>query len=367
MKLGAVLTIARKDLLDALRNARLLVVVLMPIGFSLLYGYLFRDTPSGLEVVIYSAEPSALVEQLALVDSISLHVVDSEAALVETMERENAQLGVVLPPGFDLELQSGLSPQLSFFSAEASSEQSIARQLVLATIEALSGRQPLVAIVEERFGEPAAPDANQTENQGAAEFLIGLDLQGYFIVLWVMMGVSMNGALLVPTLIVEEKEQRTLDSILVTPASYREVVIGKLLVGLVYSLLSAMTILLLNGGLRGDLGLSLAFILLTSLAVSLIGLLVGGLVENMTTLNTWGGFIILPLMLPGILGALPLGEWSPWISVTMQTIPTYQLVRGLGASLSGRGLETAPGLLLLAGEIAVLFLAVIWSLRRRER
>ena len=61
-----VAAIARKDLIDALRNARLLVIILMPIGFSLLYGFIFASSGdiTQVNVAVYDPGGSQLVDQL---------------------------------------------------------------------------------------------------------------------------------------------------------------------------------------------------------------------------------------------------------------------------------------------------------------
>jgi hypothetical protein len=140
-----------------------------------------------------------------------------------------------------------------------------------------------------------------------------------------------------------------------------------LLVGVVYSLLTALVVMALNRGFVGDIGFSMAIVLLSSITLSLIGLLIGGMVDNMSTLNTWGGFIMVPLILPGILAGGALGNLSQGLTVALQVVPTYHLARGLAVSLSGKGGQAWLNLAILVVESLLLFGAVVWSLRRRER
>ncbi len=360
MKWRTVWAIAWKDLVDALRNARLLLLVIMPIGFSVLYGYLFRDTPTSAEIVIYSPQPSALVTRLGEMEGVSLFVVDSPQAVAAKLAEENAALGVVLPTGFDEALRSGERPQVELLYGENADAVRATQRLLLLTVDDLSGRPPAVRL---RTPSPP-PDQGEKAGRGM-DFLAGLDLQGYFVVLWVVMGLVMTGAMLVPTLVVEEKEKGTLDALLVTPAGYSEVVTGKVIVGMVYALIGSLIILALNGGFTGDVAVSLAAIVLGSLALTLIGLLLGGLVDNLSTLNTWSSFIMLPLLLPILLAAIPLGRLG-FVAEAVKLIPTYHLVRGLSLALTGRGGEAWGNLAALAGVTALLFGAVLWSLRRQE-
>jgi ABC-2 type transport system permease protein len=363
MNLRAILTIAHKDLLDALRSARLLVIVLLPIGFSVLYGYLFRNTTTSTQVVLYSPEPTALVARLEETQAVSLFVVDSPQAVQATLEKKSAVLGVILPEGFDRDLKAGLVPTVEFIHQQNDRQTLGADRLLLQLMEAMSGRPPVV-LVRERSLEPAGGGTGGEAS--SLSLLAGLSLQAFFVVLWVMMGVAMDGAMLVPTLLVEEKEKKTLDAVLVAPAGYPDVLSGKLVVGLVYSLLSAGVVMVLNNGLVGDVGVTVATVLLASLCLTLVGLLIGGLDDNTSALNTWGTFIMLPLMLPGLLAAVPLGSAGAVVDAVLHVFPTYHLVQGMALAMQGRGGEAWGSLGALVFQAAVLFALVLWSLRRRE-
>jgi ABC-2 type transport system permease protein len=368
MNLRSTLAIAWKDFLDALRNARLLVLILMPIGFSVLYGYIFRDTPNSLELVVHTPDSSAFVDRLTEMDGVSLFVVESHEAVRHTLDSESAALGIVLPPNFDSDIQAGNRPTVVMIYRDDLESSLGAQRLVLQIFEAISGRemvvdldyQPLQPIVEEDLAE-------QEEDDGDISLLLqGIDLQTFFVILWVMMGVTMNGSFLVPTLVVEEKEKKTLDAMLVTPTSYADVVIGKVLVGMVYCLLTSMIVMALNGGFVGDTWASILIVLLASVCLTLVGLLIGSAVDNLTSLNTWSGFFMLPLMLPGILAAMPF-SLPGVLQAIFRAIPTYNIVRGLALSLTGRGGEIWMSAGILAVEAILLFGAVFWFIRRRER
>src|SRR5207302_3695283 len=56
------------------------------------------------------------------------------------------------------------------------------------------------------------------------------------------------GTSLVPGMLAEEKEKKTLRMLMVSPASFSDVIAGKLLVGLAYQLLLSGVVLTINGG-----------------------------------------------------------------------------------------------------------------------
>jgi len=78
------------------------------------------------------------------------------------------------------------------------------------------------------------------------------DYSSYLVTLFLSMGLIITGVYVVPAILVEEKEKHTLEAVLVTPASFPDLVAGKALVGIVYSLLSAGIVLLLNHGFSGN-------------------------------------------------------------------------------------------------------------------
>ena len=365
MNLRTTLGVARKDLIDSLRNARLLVIVLMPIGLSILYGYLFRETLTETEIVLYSPEETALIGSLSATENVSLFIVDSAEDVERKVEGDNVPLGIILSAGFDAALQSGEQPEIKMIFYDDPESVAGFQRVLMQTIEDLSDRPPVVKVVT-RTLHPQRDDEAAPGDEAIFAFFQDVELQSYFIVIWVMMAVTMNGSFLVPTLLVEEKDRRTLAAILVTPAGYVDVVTGKMLVGLIYSLVSSALIMLLNDGFAGDPAFSIAMVILISITMTLIGLLIGGLIENMSTLNTWGSFIMLPLILPGILAGVPLQGASPFFTIPLQLIPTFQLVRGLALGLTGKGVQAWPNIAVLVIESLILFGLVIWSLRRRE-
>jgi ABC-2 type transport system permease protein len=296
-------------------------------------------------------------------EGVTLFEADSEEQVEALLEGERSALGVVLPEGFDTSLQGGGRPEVTFISREEGSDEAwAAGALVIQVIEELSGREPVVRLRERALGKPRSEGIGST----MPDVMGRLGLKGYFVVLWVLIGITMNGSFLVPTLLVEEKETKTLDAMLTAPASYRDVVVGKMLVGMSYSVVTALVVMGLNDGFSGLPLLSILVVLVSSLAITLIGLLIGGLLDNLTALTTWAGFIMLPLMLPGMLAVLPLDSLGPLVNQLLQVVPTYHLVVSLSLALVGDGSRVWGGLGVLALQGLALFGIVVWTLRRRE-
>src|SRR4030042_4716071 len=100
------------------------------------------------------------------------------------------------------------------------------------------------------------------------------------------------GFILVPLLLVEEKESRTMDMLMASPAGYRQFLAGKTLAGLTYCLFAGLVIILLNGFMVVHWEILLAAWLLSSAFVVAVGLLIGTLGSSPTDAAFWGA----PLM-----------------------------------------------------------------------
>jgi ABC-2 type transport system permease protein len=185
--------------------------------------------------------------------------------------------------------------------------------------------------------------------------------------MWLVLALAGTGAFVVPTLLAEEKEKHTLAAVLVSPASYVDVVAAKAIVGLIYALLIAFILLALNGGLVGNLPLLFTAILLSSLLVVEIGLLMGGLFENVAQVNTWSTFVLLPLMLPGMLSEV-FPSFPGVMEVVLRLIPTYYTVDAVRLALAGQATwaNVWLDLAVLGGCSVALFAAVVWSLKRER-
>ncbi len=362
----AAAAIAAKDLIDALKNYRLLAIILMPIGFSVLFGLLYRDAPSSAAIVAYDPGGSQIVKSIGELEGWSLWVATSETEVEPTMTEQNALAGVVLPADFDARLAAGDRPPLKIILNGAQDGRFGARRLLIDLILVQSG-QPLPVDLVETTINSSESDAGSTSPASApvANVLQELSLQGYLLVTWSMMGLAMVGMYMVPTLLVEETERKTLDALLVAPVSYVDLIVGKALVGLVYASLSAGLVFALNAqvpirGIAPLIGVGL----LSALFATLIGLWLGGMISNMQSLNSWGSFPLLAFLLPVLLSGIPSNPlWS-----VLQFFPPTHTLEGIGRALTGESLDRVWVNMLVLFISCLLAGGLVWlSLRRRER
>lgn len=143
------------------------------------------------------------------------------------------------------------------------------------------------------------------------------------------------GITLVPLLMVEERVAHTFEVLMVSPARIFEVISGKALAGGFYCLLAVMVVLFLNRVIVVNWGVALIAVVLGGAFAVSLGLLVGLLSDNPTSVGMWSSIILLALLgvtmantyfnplLPQLIGAV------------LDYFPTVAFTRLLGYSLAG--------------------------------
>jgi len=358
MSWRAVLAIARKDMLDAVKNLYILSSLVLPIVLSILFRLAFASPGQNLNstVVIYDPDGSSLsaalraVPDLVVIDAPSLEVLPAE------VDRQ-AVAGLAVPEDFDAALKAGRKPALAVYINRGHGGGEIAyfERLLDQQIRAIAGQEPPVRLDVTNVG------------QGALGTTLGaLNVDAFLLTMLLVLSVTMAGVFAVPTLLVEEKEKHTLEVLLVSPASPADVVLGKGLVGLAYCALGCLALIVLNNGWQGAWPLTTATLLVGSAFAVLVGLLIGGIFRTSSQVNTWSSLVMMVLILPTWL--VSTGSSSP-LSAVLRVIPTFYLTEALGATLAG---SPDPGRLALdlaiLGACSVLALAgVVWLVRREDR
>jgi len=354
-----VLAIARRDLLDAIKNMYLLFAVILPIAMSLLFRVLFpadATTNGGgglLDIAVYDPGQSRFVQMLMDTRQFSMYILGSPEE-VEQRVKKDLLGGLVVPATFDADVAAQASPELQVYynATRGGLRQMAFRQTVESTLRDLAGQTT-----------PARLRVSEVSGAGDSSF----DLSAFYLLLFLVMSVTMVGVFVVPYILVEEKEKHTLKALLVSPASYADVVIGKGLVGLFYALLVVLILMALNDGFKGQVWLTLSALVLGSVFLVLVGLLMGAAFKTLSQVNSWSSIVMLALMLPGMMGDF-LAPPEP-VPTIMRLIPTSYMARAVTQGMQGTG--TAGSAMLNLGALAVVsvicFAAVIWFLRRERQ
>ncbi len=358
MKWRVVLAIAQKDIVDAVKNLYILFSLVMPIGFSLLFGLIMPKSSevSVLSIVVHDPGRSRLVAELRQEPEVEMLEAASAEQLPAEVERK-ATGGLIVPLGFDAALQGGQRPELILYTNQRRNPGMLPvfRSMVQEHLHSMAGQELPARITLNQLAMPSSPLM-----QG------GIDLQGYLFVLLLVMALAMTGSFVVPLLLVEEKDKHTLEALLVSPAGPAEIAAAKALTGLFYSTLIAAVLFLLNAGFSGNWPFTIAATLLGALFIIAMGLLLGGLARTTTQVNTWSSVVMLVLMLPSFFTIM---EIPDVLKMPLRLIPTTYLVQVVSQALAGRAnlAGTWSSLAVLAGSALVTLGGVVWTLRRESK
>jgi ABC-2 type transport system permease protein len=330
---GMILTIFKKDVRDAIRDSRVIAALLIPLGIGLFYNYTFSDdefTVPPVDVAFYTEDASELPAMLATltdgyVNLVLEQVDDADTARALVMD-EDSNIGIVIPAGFDERVAAGESPPLDIIIREGSGTGT---NYVVAALEQtllqMAGRAPPALVTLDVI--PADADKNVTifEDLGPRQ---------YFVLASIIMLIGMNAMLVVPLILAEEAEKKTLDALIMV-ASYADVVVAKAMVGLFYVGVSTVLLLLLTGLGIANTGLFIATVALFATSLIGIGLLIGSMFTNANQVNTWAGFFLLPVIAPAFMVGFPMPDI---VDTILSVLSTSQAMRLMINAVSGETL-----------------------------
>ena len=218
--LRLVWTIAAKDIAGAIRNKMTLTIAgatICTVMLSQALPFLLNVSGKSI-VVVYDKGDSSLTAALEASDQIQMRSVDSQEALEERLVDLNAKaLGIVVPADFDDALAAGEVVRVDGFVTWA--KRGKARELK-ADFEQQAG---------ELLGRPVRVDYGDGVSSIVYPAPDSPGVLGMFAGTVVMV-VFLVGCFIVPYLMIEEKQAKTLDALLISPAGVGQVVAGKALV-----------------------------------------------------------------------------------------------------------------------------------------
>jgi ABC-type Na+ efflux pump permease subunit len=345
-------TIASKDILEVLRNKSTLANLLLLLGFVVFFYWAstLRPFDQRIEVVVYGQGDSGLeIEDAELEDGTSFIFQDADS--LEEMKRllRYEHLGVVLPADFDQRLAAGEVLDLSGYIMWA--------------------HRPQVSELETEYSEKfSALLDNPVQIEISEDFVVPpydletsmAQLTVFYVILWAAVS-------LIPHLMLEERWNKTLDALLVSPAGPGEVVLGKALAGLFYILVLSIWFFVFYWAYVSHWGLVLLGFLLTALFCVGIGLLIGNLIQNPQQLGIAGLVVAVTMLLPAIFAQ------EPFLNATLKAIftllPSAALVYLIRLSFSGPAPLSALlfNLGIAVVSIAVVYAIIVWQVRRSDR
>ena len=360
MRIPIIAAIFRKDVVDAVRDSRVLVSLLTPIILAILYNSIFPEERLVEAKIAYAGpENSALVRTLedraGQTVSLKLRHVDSDAEARQLVVTKDVDAAFVLPADVDDAIRQGRRPTIALIQpTEGSSAANFVSAALETGIRALSGQPPNATVAVERVQAGSAE----------AGVLGQLGARRYFVLATVVMMLGMIAVLAVPIILTEEAEKKTLDALLLV-ANYREVIVGKALVGLVYSAVSVAIMLGLTRLQPLDLPTFVIGTALLALSLIGLGLLLGGLFKTAGQVYTWSSVLLLPIIGPAFVAGLPVPDT---LDLALRAFPTFQGMRVMTNGLAGKPLFTDIWIsyAVLLAWVAIAYGALAWRLSRRE-
>jgi len=332
------------------RSPLVFFAIAMPLLITFLvssvFGSLFDVSPKlGIVDLGDSAITTAAIER----DDIDAVVVLDEDTLHAQVENHDIDAGLVLPRGFDAAIVAGEQPDLQFFVAGESlaSSRVVLSVTTLDLVRGIDGSVSPVTVVVIPVGDQDYVP-------------IGDRLLPTMVIYAVMVA-----ALFLPAAsLVDEREKRTLDALLVTPATMSDVLVGKGAFATVLATIMGFVTLALNGALAGQPGTMVIILLVGSVMLALMGLALGLWAKDVTSMYTaikGGGILI---YLPVIFVLFPgLPQWIP------KLVPTYYFLQPIyDVAIHGDTfVDVLPELLIAAAICIALVPMVLWVARRSER
>jgi ABC-2 type transport system permease protein len=345
-------TIARKDIGDALKHKGTRVNILLML---VIVGFFYwistvRPWDKSIEVVVYDEGDSGLFEgSVELSDGYEIrHIeVSSLGQMQRNMRHEH--WGLVVPADFEQTLASGGEPVLSGYLLWVNRAK-------VADLEALYGLK-----FSELLGQPVRVEIGENIVIPSPE--IGTTMVNFHI-LFATLFVAVT---LVPALMLEEKLTKTLDALLVSPASAGQVVMGKALAGLFYVVLSGGLFFALNWAHVTNWGLALLGFLLCALFSIGLALAVGSLARTPQQLAIWLAPLMILLIVPSVFAGF--SNLAPGLKAIFSWLPTTALVNIIQYSFSSSAPmgQLLTNLAIVVVSTALVFAVVVWKVRQSDR
>lgn len=359
-----VLSITRKEFLHIVRDPRTLAVMfLMPVMQLLLLGYTATTDVKHLATAVLDGDrtPSsrALIEAYRASGYFDItHIVENEVEMARVVDSGEVRAGLMIPPGYEQALARRQKAQVGFVID--GSDPNVANT-ALAAAQGV-GQAQSVEVLAQVLGT-RLENAPGIEVQPRVWYNPSMESANYMIPGLIGMILQMLAMMLTALAIVREREQGTIEQLIVTPIQPIELIVGKVAPYVVIAFVDLMMILAIgvwwfgvpiHGSVSLLLGLSGIF-LFTSLG---LGILISTVSKTQQEAMMLTYFIMLPaIFLSGYI--FPIAAMPPVLQQASKVIPlTYFLTIVRAIVLKGVGFE------MLSGEVwaLVLFGVVVTGL-----
>ncbi len=231
MSLTRLLAVARKEVVQILRDSRsLIIVVIMPGILVLLFGYGVNLDLKGLPVYVFDQDGSQQSQDLLKHFQASEYfhiarVVSGYPQLTRALDDGSAKMGIVIPWDFSERLRDGRPAQVQ--ALVDGSDDNTANVLIGYSQAVVQGYSAQIEIdwLRER-GLQIQPAAMSVETR--TWYNEDLESSAFIIPGVLALVMSVIGAFLTSLTIAREWERGTMEQLISTPVSAMEIMLGKL-------------------------------------------------------------------------------------------------------------------------------------------
>ncbi|PJH76189.1 MAG: ABC transporter permease [Anaerolineae bacterium CG_4_9_14_0_8_um_filter_58_9] len=376
-KLSRMLTIVRKEFIHIVRDPRTLgLVLIMPVMMLLLLGYAVasdvKDLPMALADLSKSEESRRFVEHFTVTDFFKVtHLVQSEDEILQLLDEGKVKAGLLIPEDFGRQVSTGGAGSVQFYIDSTNPTTAQTAQLAAETISQSASQEILI----QRLGRTPLSRGLSLPVTAHLKYLYNPDMRrmNFMIPGLVAVILQIQALLLTAFAIVREREQGTLEQLIVTPIRPWELILGKILPFVVVAMLNvAMTVgvgyIFFGVDVAGSITL-LALLSLVFLLSSLgLGVLISALARTQMQAMYLAAFIMMPAFI--LAGLLFPRENMPWVAYySGYLLPvTYFLEIVRGIILKGIGAEYLwPQIWPMAAfGVVVFFISVLLFHKRLE-
>jgi ABC-2 type transport system permease protein len=346
-------TIAVKDILDAVKNKATLTFLILTVAMILMNNISFTEDAIP-EVIIYSGRNSSLAQKLKESSGMEVDEVGTLQEMEERLGGENdVVLGLWIPDDVDDAREAGDGVTFEGYVVHWARDAQVMKlkSQVEGQIEELVGWDVSIHVDGNRVLPPP-----------------GLFGRAWEVSFSMVLVLTFLALFLVPNLIVVEKRTKTMDALLISPASAGQMALAKALAGMFYYLTAVVVILTFNWELVVHFGvLSLAILGGGIFSIGL-GLLLGYLLDRQMILNAISYALLMGLMAPIFL-TLFTSYLPDFLGDLLGLVPTVSFAKLLELAFSGGVfLEQTvfSGVVLLLSGVLV-WTILVWRERRKDR
>ena len=350
MNWGIIRALIQKDVTLYFRNIMSAAfTVLFLVFFFTVYFVMPSTADNTLKIGIYTEVVPPSFMEAEEEEGLEIILASSEEELKAGVTDADYIAGIAMPNDFLEKLYSGEKPLVNlYFTPDAPDEI-----------------KEIVAIL---VRELAFQEIGKSIEIKTTEEVLGPDLLGTPIAPrdrlrpWAVILIILMETLFMANLIAEEIERRTINALLITPVTIKDMFAAKGLAGISLAFLQAIIFMAVVGGLNMRPLIIILTLLLGSILVTGIGFLLASVSKDFMSVMGWGIPVLIIMIIPALSVIFP-GVVTGWVKL----VPSYYLFDTVHrVSNFGSGwADVGANLLILAGFCTISVFAGIIVLKRR--